>query len=99
MSHPSAVYVASSCASAVADVGATKTCVHAFVGGRIDYCNSLLAGISDSLIQRLQLIQNAAARLITGRRKFDHITPTRRELHWLPVRQRIIYKVGLLVYT
>jgi len=78
---------------------AAKILVHAFVSGRIDYCNSLLAGVSDGLIQRLQLIQNAAAKLITGRRKFDHITPIiLHELHWLPVRKRIVYKVALLVY-
>jgi hypothetical protein len=77
---------------------ATKRLVLAFVGGRIDCCNSLLAGISDSLIWRLQLVQNAAARLVTRLRKFDHVTPTLRDLHWLPVRQRIIYKVALLVY-
>jgi hypothetical protein len=77
---------------------AAKTLVHAFVGGRIDYCNSLLSGVSDSLLQRLQLIQNAAARLVTGVRKFDHISSTLRDLHWLPVRQRIIYKVALLVF-
>ena len=61
---------------------AAKTLVHAFVGGRIDYCNSLLAGISDSLIRRMQLVQNAAARLVTGLRKFDHVKPTLRDLHW-----------------
>jgi hypothetical protein len=77
---------------------AAKTLVHAFVGGRIDYCNSLLAGISDSLMRRMQLVQNAAARLVTGLRKFDHVKPTLRDLHWLPVRQRINYKVALLVY-
>jgi alpha-D-ribose 1-methylphosphonate 5-triphosphate synthase subunit PhnG len=77
---------------------AAKTLVHAFVGGRTDYCNSLLAGISDSLIRRMQLVQNAAARLVTGLRKFDHVKPTLRDLHWLPVRQRINYKVALLVY-
>ena len=62
------------------------------------HCNSLLAGTSDSLIWRMQLVQNAAARLVTGLRKFDHIKSTLRDLHWLPVRQRINYKVALLVY-
>ena len=77
---------------------AAKTLVHAFVGGRIDYCNSLLSGANDSLIQRLQLIQNAAARSVTGVRKFDHISSTLRDLHWLPVRQLITYNVALLVF-
>ena len=67
----------------------TKILVHSFVSGRLDYCNSLLAGISDGLIQKLQSVQNAAARLVTGLRKFDHISETLRELHGLPVRKRI----------
>jgi len=50
------------------------------------------------LLRRLQSIQNAAARLVTGAKKFDHITPVLRELHWLPIRQHITYKLSLLVY-
>jgi hypothetical protein len=78
--------------------GATKILIHSFVNGRLDYCNSLLAGIGDGLIRKLQSVQNAAARLVTGLRKFDHITGTIRELHWLPVRQRVFYKISLLVF-
>ena len=48
---------------------ATKTLVHAFVSSRLDYCNSVLAGVSGQLLRRLQVIQNAAARLVTGVRK------------------------------
>ena len=47
---------------------------------------SLMHGIADGLMQRLQAIQNAAARLITGARRRDHISPDLRQLHWLPVR-------------
>jgi len=68
-----------------------KTLVHAFVSSRIDYYNSLLYGVSDGLLRKLRAVQNAAARVVTGARKFDHITPVLRELHWLPVRQRIKY--------
>ena len=72
--------------------------VHAFISSRLDYCNSLLYGIADGLLQKLQSIQNAAARLITRARRQDHITPVLRELHWLPVRQRIKFKVACLVF-
>jgi len=51
-----------------------------------------------SLIQRLQSVQNATARLVTGARRRDHITPVLRQLHWLPVRQRIDFKLAVLVY-
>ena len=78
---------------------AAKTIVHAFVACRLDYCNSLLHGITDSLFRWLQSIQNAAARLITGTRRRDHITPVLRDLHWLPVRRCVNYKLALLVYS
>lgn len=77
---------------------ATKTLVHAYVTSRLDYCNSLLYGISRELINKLQKVQNAAARLVTGTRKFEHITPVLKELHWLPIEERIKYKVLLLAY-
>ena len=67
---------------------ASKTLVHAFISSRLDYCNSLLYGIADGLLKKLQSIQNAAARLITGTRRRDHITPVLRQLHWLPVAGR-----------
>jgi len=63
----------------------TVTLIRA-ISSRLDYCNSLLYGISSTLLRRLQSIQNAAARLVTGAKKFDHITPVLRELHWLPIR-------------
>ena len=77
---------------------ASKMLVHAFISSRLDYCNSLLYGIADGLLQKLQSIQNAAARLVTRARRRDHITPVLRELHWLPVRQRIKFKVACLVF-
>jgi hypothetical protein len=58
-----------------------KTVVHAFVTSRIDYCNSLLYGISDYNINRLQQIQNSAARIVTNTRKYDHITPILQKVH------------------
>ena len=77
---------------------ASKALVQAFVSCRLDYCNSLLFGIADGLMCRLQSVQNAAARLVTGTRRCDHITPVHRQLHWLPVRQRVNFKVAALVH-
>jgi hypothetical protein len=54
--------------------------------------------ISIRFIDRLQHVQNSRGRLIARRRKFDHITPVMKELHWLPVSQRIIYKILLITY-
>ena len=77
---------------------AAKTLVHAFVSSRLDYCNSLLYGIGDGLLTKLQTVQNAAARVVTGTRKFDHISPVLRQLHWLPVRQRIAFKLAMITF-
>jgi len=75
---------------------ALVTVVHAFLTSRIDYCNSLLYDISDYNINPLQRIQNSAARIVTDSRKYDHFTPILQKLHWLPIRQRIHFKILLI---
>jgi exonuclease III len=77
---------------------ATKTLVQAFISSRLDYCNSLLYGIPDREIRRLQSVQNAVARLISRTRRSEPITPVLRQLHWLPIRQRIHFKVACLAF-
>ena len=78
---------------------AAKTMVHAFVTSRKYYCKSNLYGASDAHIRPLQNVLNAAARLILRKRKYDRITAAIRDLlHWLPVQQRIEYKMCVLVY-
>ena len=72
--------------------------IHSFITTRIDYCNSLLCGINDRLVRKLQLLQNSCARLLAGFSRFDHITPVLCDLHWLPVKQRIIFKILVLTY-
>ena len=77
---------------------AAKILVQAFVGGRIDYCNSLLHGTSAKNIHRLQVVQNDLARavLVTGRR--SSATESLKTLHWLPITERINYKIAVTVY-
>lgn len=72
---------------------AAKTAAVTLVGSKLDYCNSLLQGINKDQIKRLQVAQNSAARVVTRMKKRDHISPTLRQLHWLPVEQRIQHKV------
>ena len=76
----------------------SKTLVHAMITNRIDYCNSLLYGLPDNSLNKLQRVQNAAARLITGTAKFSHITPVLRTLHWLPIKQRVQFKMLIFVF-
>lgn len=67
--------------------------VNATVTSRLDFHNGLLLGVPEKTLRRLQLVQNSAARLLHGTRRYDHITPTLQTLHWLPVRQRVAFKV------
>ena len=65
----------------------------------MDYCNSVLYGANDTgALGKLQLIQNNAARIVSLRRKYDHITPVLQDLHWLPVKHRINFKILLMTY-
>jgi len=77
---------------------AAKTLVQVNVISLLDYCNCLLAGLPDVLINKLQRVQNCAARTITKIKRADHITPALKELHWLPIKFRIEYKIILLTY-
>ena len=69
--------------------------IHAFVISRLDYCNALLSCYPDKSLNKLQLLLNTAARIFTRRRKCDHITLVLASLHWLPVKARADFKVGL----
>ena len=77
---------------------AAKSLTHAFVSSRLDMMNSLLFSIPDESIHKLQLIQNHAARIVKKEHKYGHITPHLKDLHWLPVKYRVQFKILLLVF-
>jgi len=68
------------------------------VGARLDYCNAILHGTSNSVIQKLQRAQNSIARIVTGTRRSEHITPVLAWLHWFKIAELIEYKVSLLTF-
>jgi hypothetical protein len=82
----------------VLSVESAKALVHAFITSRLDYCNSLFYGLPQQSIARLQRVQNMAARMITGTKMRDEITPVLISLHWLPIHQRIIFKILMLTF-
>ena len=74
------------------------TLIHAFVTGRLDYCNSLMYGLPQCQISILQRIQNAATRIALDLSEFCHITPALWQLHWVPVIKRVQFKILLLTF-
>ena len=75
-----------------------KIVVHALITSILDSCNSLLYGLPQRLLSRLQSVLNTAARIVARTRKFDHMTPILKEIHWLPVRHCIVYIILSLIY-
>ena len=80
------------------DKHTTERLIHAFVVCHLDFCNSLLSGISARQVQKMQVVQNSAARLIYRIRKHEPVSVILRDLHWLPIHSRISFKILLLAY-
>ena len=72
--------------------------IHAVVTSRLDANNALLYGVPNKQLCRLGRLQRTAARIIVRKKKYDHIGDTLKMLHWLPIPERIEYKILLLVY-
>ncbi len=100
-------FIVSHCYKILKDIGRIKKClhqdhleglVHAVISSRLDYCNSLFVNISKDNLNKLQKLQNAAAKLILGKRRRDSASAALKQIHWLNVEARITFKVLLLVH-
>ena len=87
-----------SCIRNILTQSAAAKLMSALVISRLDYCNSLLASATQGQIDRLQKVQNDAARAVMKRRRRHHVTPLLRELHWLPIAYRYRFKIATFVY-
>jgi len=82
-------------------IDARHTLFSGFIASRVDYCNAVLYGVSAKVTRWLQMVLNAAARLVVGTGKYDHITPALRDVpHWLPVppRTEFNFKIAVLAF-
>ena len=77
---------------------ASEKIVHALISSRLDFGNVLLYNLPQTKLAKLQKLQNAAARIVTLTKKHTHITPILKSLHWLPIEQRIKFKILLSVF-
>ena len=77
---------------------AAKTMVHTLITSKLDYCNSVLNGLPNTTLEFLVRVQKAATRLISNKTKFQHISTVMKDLHWLPVKKRIEYKILVLTF-
>ena len=77
---------------------ALKSLIHAFITSRLDIHNATLLGLPQCQVHKLQKIQNVAARMISGTSRFEHISPVLMDLHWLPVKKRVDFKLLVITY-
>ena len=80
------------------DLNTSVLLANALVSSRLDYCNYLFLSLADFELRRLQLVQNSLCRAVTRSSKYSHITPQLKKLHWLPVKYRIQFNIGLITY-
>ena len=80
------------------DLNTSVLLANALVSSRMDYCNLLFLSLTDFELRRLQLVQNSLCRVVTRSSKYCHITPQLKKLHWLPIKYRIQFKIGLITY-
>lgn len=78
---------------------AKQRLVSALILSRVDYCNAILVGLPASTLSPLKRLMNAAVRFVAGLKPRDHVTPAYKDLHWLPIEQRITFKLCSMMHS
>ena len=100
-------HLSSSCISKLGQISRVKhlfdqstlvTIINTLIMSKISYCSSIWSNTSDDNIKKIQLIQNCAARLVSGKAKYDHISPSLKELGWLPIKEYLQYRDAVLTH-
>ena len=73
-----------------------ETLVNAFITSRVDWFNSLFFGLPNTTVSKIQTVYNACAKFLTGEKRFDSATEKLKPIHWLPVKNRIKYKILII---
>ena len=101
------IKVPAQCMSALGQINRVKhvfnkelliTIINSLVFSKLFYCSSVWSMISEGNIKKLQSVQNFAARIIGGLRKYDHVTPILKELQWIPVKKHLFYRDAVLAF-
>ena len=74
------------------------TIINTLVFSKMFYCSSVWSNTAEKNLKKLQTVQNFAARIVTGTRKYEHITPVLKDLKWLPVKLQLYYRDAILAY-
>ena len=72
--------------------------INSLVFSKLYYCSSVWSTTSKRNVKKLQLVQNFAARIISGVGKYDHVTPILKELRWIPVEKQLYYRHAVLAF-
>ena len=101
------IYICKSCFYHIRDLrrirrhlplSTAKTISNSLITSRLDYCNSLINNIAKQDLSKLQSIQNCLARVVLRAPRFSPSLPLLKQLHWLPVNNRIKFKLSTLTY-
>ena len=86
------------CVKHIFDKRALISIINALVFSKLFYCSSVWGNTTQANLDKFQAVQNFACRIVCGAKKFDHITPLLKDLRWLPIRQQLYFRFGVLVF-